>query len=145
MGLALDGAHHVAVGDFNNVSVRLLDLGAMSSSTLAGGANLGAKDGTGPGAQFSTVIGTAFDATGGVLYVTDAANYAIRAITVPGGVVTTPFSDITNPQSGLVNGGRCLAAVAESPASPIPAFPAAWECRRIRWCCSPSSREVSAC
>ena len=62
-------------------------------SFVAGSSN-GAHDGTGASAEFGEPLGVALDASG-TLYVADSENYSIRQVTVPGGVVTTPFDSIT--------------------------------------------------
>jgi sugar lactone lactonase YvrE len=100
-GLAADGHGDVYVIDSSNFAVRTLDLTAGASTLLAGSAgNDGTQDGTGAAARFYQLAGIAIDGTG-TLYVDDSYYCSIRQITVPAGVVTTPFSGI---ETGSNNG-----------------------------------------
>jgi hypothetical protein len=102
--LALDSEGHAYVADVGNYGIRTLDLTASSSSALAGGQHAGASDGTGANAELQLPQGMAFDASVGAILFADASNNAVRETSLPGGAVTTPFSNITDPMSGLVNG-----------------------------------------
>jgi NHL repeat len=87
VGLSIDGAGNLYVGDLNNETIRkVTPAGAVS--TLAGSPGVsGSSDGAGANASFNSPQGTAVDALGNV-YVADSQNHTIRKIT-PAGVVTT--------------------------------------------------------
>ena len=63
-----------------------MNMSTFATTTFAG-ATSGSADGTGTSATFSTPSGLA--GTGTLLLVGDTWNHAIRAVTVPGAVVTT--------------------------------------------------------
>ena len=87
LGVAVDAAGTVYVGDTSNSTVRAITPAGVVS-TLAGLAPFsGSADGAGPLARFSFPSGVAVDAAGNV-YVGDQGNHTIRMI-APGGVVTT--------------------------------------------------------
>ena len=77
-------------------AVRRIDpTGAVT--TLAGGSESGYADGVGAAAQFTALAGIAVDGAG-IVYVADAGNEVIRAIT-PAGAVTTLAGSEGNPGS----------------------------------------------
>ncbi len=87
-GVAVNGAGTVVlVADYNNHSVRQIAAGTVS--TLAGSGTPGTTDATGIAAEFRNPFGVALNSAGTVAYVSDQNNQTIRAVTVPGGVVTT--------------------------------------------------------
>jgi hypothetical protein len=97
-------AGHVYVADYSNCLVRTLDLGAQVTSLLAGSGSCGHSDGTGASADLGLgVYGLTLDSAG-TIYAADYGDNGIRAITVPGGVVTTPFSDIMTFAPAMNNG-----------------------------------------
>jgi sugar lactone lactonase YvrE len=86
-GIAVDSQGNLYVADAGKHTITLITV-AGEVSTLAGTA--GAPnfiDGTGTGAAFNGPTGLAF--YNGNLYVADTGNNAIRAISLPGGVVST--------------------------------------------------------
>jgi sugar lactone lactonase YvrE len=87
IGLSLDGAGNLYVGDADNDTIRkITPAGAVT--TLAGKAEeVGSADGTGSNARFNGPRGVAVNAAGDV-YVADTFNNTIRKIT-PAGVVST--------------------------------------------------------
>jgi ABC-type branched-subunit amino acid transport system substrate-binding protein/sugar lactone lactonase YvrE len=94
VGLAVDAAGNVYVADGGNHCIRLIrpDGPALSSNegavtTLAGTGEPGYRDGPAAEAQFNEPFDVAVSSTG-VLYVADAGNDRIRAIS-PDGMVTT--------------------------------------------------------
>ncbi len=87
IGVAVDAAGNVYVGDTSNHTIRKISPAGVVS-TLAGLAgNPGIADGTGSAANFNQPFGVAVDAVGNV-YVADSTNRTIRKITPAGGVST---------------------------------------------------------
>ena len=87
LGVAVDSAGNVYVGDFQNQSIRKVTSAGVVT-TLAGSAfQASHTDGTGSAARFKVPRGVAVDTSGNV-YVADFGNATIRKVT-PGGVVTT--------------------------------------------------------
>src|SRR5438874_3968497 len=87
IGLAVDGAGNVYVGDNGNNTIRKITPAA-KVTTFAGSAGLsGSADGTGTAARFAGPFGVAVDQSGNV-FVADAGNNIIRKIT-PARAVTT--------------------------------------------------------
>ena len=86
IGVAVDGAGNVYVGDSGDSLIRKIASGGIVT-TLAGTPGSGNANGTGSAARFYVPTGTAVD-TGGNVYVADEFNDIIRKIT-PGGAVST--------------------------------------------------------
>jgi len=86
IGVAVDGAGNVYVGDYGNSAIRKITTGGIVT-TLAGTAGYGHIDDTGPAARFSDVVGMTVDGTGNI-YVVDQGSNTIRKVTAAG-VVTT--------------------------------------------------------
>jgi hypothetical protein len=87
IGVSLDGAGNLYVGDADNNTIRKITPTA-AVTTLAGKAGeVGSADGTGSNARFNDPRGVAVNAAGNV-YVADTFNNTIRKIT-PAGVVST--------------------------------------------------------
>jgi sugar lactone lactonase YvrE len=87
IGVAVDGAGNVYVGDADNSTIRKITPAGIVT-TLAGVAGkVSSADGTGGAARFGSTAGVAVDSTGN-LYVADGGNSTIRKVT-PAGVVTT--------------------------------------------------------
>jgi hypothetical protein len=96
-GVAVDSTGIVYVADSLNGTVRKIDLGG-AVTTLAGRAGArGSTDGPGSTARFSQPFGIAVDANGTV-YVSDATNSNLRAITAAG-VVSTLAGTAGSPGS----------------------------------------------
>ncbi len=105
LGLAVDGAGNVYVGDSGNNAIRKITPAA-SVTTFAGSDSpnlFGSADGTGTAARFNAPFGVAVDHSGNV-FVADAGNNTIRKIT-PARVVTTlgglPLSPGTSDGAGM--------------------------------------------
>lgn len=87
-GVAVNAAGTmVYVADYNNHCIRQISGGTVS--TLAGSGTAGTVDATGAAAEFRNPFGVALNSAGTLAYVSDQNNQTIRAITVPGGSVTT--------------------------------------------------------
>jgi sugar lactone lactonase YvrE len=84
-GVTVDSAGNLYVGDTGNHRIRKITPAGVVT-TLAG-STIGASNGTGAAAQFSSPFGVAVDAAGNV-YVADQNNRRIRKVTAAG-VVTT--------------------------------------------------------
>lgn len=90
-GLALDGLGNLYVADTGNHSIRKIVLSGAVVTTLAGGGgntNWGYVNGVGTLARFNNPGGIAVG-TGGMLYVADGSNGAVRMINPSTAVVTT--------------------------------------------------------
>jgi sugar lactone lactonase YvrE len=86
--VAVDSAGNAFVSDSGNHVIRRIAPGG-EVTTFAGAAGVsGSADGVRTAARFHRPAGLALDAATGVLYVADAGNHTIRAIT-PDGVVST--------------------------------------------------------
>jgi ABC-type branched-subunit amino acid transport system substrate-binding protein/sugar lactone lactonase YvrE len=85
-GLAVDAAGNVYVADGGNQRIRIIQTDG-TVTTLAGTGEPGYRDGPAGEAQFNAPFDVAVSSTG-VLYVADAGNDRIRAIS-PDGMVTT--------------------------------------------------------
>lgn len=81
-----DGAH-LYVADYDNHSIRKIEIATGKITTLAGSGKEGAKDATGAAATFNNPRGIAID--GGNLYVADTYNHTIRKIDIATGKVNT--------------------------------------------------------
>ncbi|HEY1695426.1 MAG TPA: hypothetical protein VGG39_24825 [Polyangiaceae bacterium] len=88
-GVASDGAGHVYVVDWSDDTVRRVDVATRAVTTLAGTPGTsGAGDGTGAAARFYQPTWIAYDGKDR-LYVSDSGNFAVRAIDVASGIVST--------------------------------------------------------
>jgi hypothetical protein len=89
LGVALDGAGNLFVGDFINHTIRKVVIATRIVTTLAGAPSIpGMRNGTGSDARFNYPAGLAVDGTGN-LFVADSDNYAIRKVVIATGEVTT--------------------------------------------------------
>jgi sugar lactone lactonase YvrE len=86
VGVAVDGSGRVIVADTYNDRLRAIARDG-TVSTLAGGPVPGLADGTAADARFDTPCGLTVDA-GGIIYVADTGNGAVRRLE-PDGAVTT--------------------------------------------------------
>ncbi len=86
-GITTDGVN-LYVTDFNNDTVRRIDLGTKAVSTMAGASGaIGSADGTQDAARFNKPTRITTDGTN--LYLTDVFNRTIRQIVIKSGNVTT--------------------------------------------------------
>ena len=85
-GLASDGTN-IYVTDYDNYSIRQVEIVSGKVTTLAGSGIDGAQDGIGKSASFSNPRGLAYDA--GMLYVADYNNNLIRQVEIASGKVRT--------------------------------------------------------
>jgi sugar lactone lactonase YvrE len=97
-GLTVDSSGNIYVADANNNRIRKITSSG-TVTTFAGDGTAGFLDGQGTAAKFNNPIGVAVTGSG-VIYVSDALNNRIRAISGTGLVSTFAGSGAT----GLVNG-----------------------------------------
>jgi DNA-binding beta-propeller fold protein YncE len=88
-GLAIDVYDRLFVADSTNNRIRQIDLASRTVSTLAGAAATGSADGIGTAATFWNPRNVATDQYGTTVFVSDSANYTVRAIDVGSATVTT--------------------------------------------------------
>jgi sugar lactone lactonase YvrE len=114
VGIAVDPAGNVYVGDYSNHRIRKIATNG-NVTTIAGDGTPAWLDGNGILAQFKEPIGLAFG-NSGQLYVADSRNYRIRviehvaspAVVANGGIVVTPNPTtagsplLVTPQAGCV-------------------------------------------
>lgn len=101
-GAANDGSGNLYVVDWNDETVRRVDVSTGAVKTIAGTAGQsGNDDGTGAAARFYEPTWAAYDGAGHV-YVSDSGNFAIRRVDVATGAVTT----VTG--GGFVPGGLAV-------------------------------------
>ena len=84
--IASDGTH-LYVADYDNHTIRKIEIVTGKVTTLAGSGKEGAKDGVGTAASFQNPRGIVID--GGNLYVADTYNHTLRKIEIVTGRVTT--------------------------------------------------------
>lgn len=93
VGLALDSAGNLYIGEFGNNRVRKVDVATGVITTFAGNGDRGSKGDGGPATQASlNPTGLAFDADGN-LYVADRNNHLIRKIERSTGTISTVAGD----------------------------------------------------
>jgi sugar lactone lactonase YvrE len=97
-GLGIDGSGNLYVADATNNRIRKISTTGVVT-TLAGNGTAGYLDGQGLTAKFNNPIGVAVTSSG-VIYVSDASNNRIRAISNTG--LVTTFAGSGSP--GMVNG-----------------------------------------
>jgi sugar lactone lactonase YvrE/CO dehydrogenase/acetyl-CoA synthase epsilon subunit len=97
-GLTVDSSGNIYVADANNNRIRKITSSG-TVTTVAGDGTAGFLDGQGTAAKFNNPVGVAVTSSG-VIYVSDALNNRIRAISNTGLVSTFAGSGST----GLVNG-----------------------------------------
>lgn len=86
-GITTDGIN-LYIADFNNHTIRKIDLASGTVTTVAGMAGKkGSSDGKGSAARFNRPYGITTD--GRYLYVSDSNNHSVRQIVIESGVVTT--------------------------------------------------------
>jgi sugar lactone lactonase YvrE len=87
IGVAFDASGNLYVADSGNQTIRKISPTGISSTFAGAAGALGANDGSGSNARFSTPSGVAVDSAGNV-YVSDSGNHTIRKITAAGAVTT---------------------------------------------------------
>jgi len=115
-GVAVDASGNIFVADYGNDTIRKVTPQGVVSTFAGTAGQAGSVDDTGPAARFNHPWGiavvTASGAAQGTLYVADAGNNTIRAIT-PAGAVTTIAGTAGQPGSA---DGAGLAASFDFPA-----------------------------
>jgi len=86
-GIAVLPDSNIVVADTGNHRIRLVTPAGVVT-TLAG-STAGFSNATGTAARFSSPARIAVNSDGSIIYVADSTNQRIRAVTYPGGVVTT--------------------------------------------------------
>jgi DNA-binding beta-propeller fold protein YncE len=89
-GVAADAAGTTLfVADYNNHTIRRIDVGSATVSTLAGSAGIsGSADGVGTAALFSFPGAVALDGAGTTLFIADSGNDLVRRVAVSSGKVS---------------------------------------------------------
>ncbi len=87
IGLAIDSAGRLYVGDSSNHRIRRVDQTAATITTFAGGFGVLGDSGPATAALLFGPAGMAFDAAGN-LYIADGSNHRIRKVTVAGVIAT---------------------------------------------------------
>ncbi len=87
-GIARDATGNLYIADQANHAIRMITPGGVVT-TLAGTGVAGFADGAGASAQFNNPTDVALNPAQNILYVADGTNQRVRAITLPGAVVTT--------------------------------------------------------
>lgn len=98
-GVVVDAAGDLYVADTNNHTIRKITnpAGSPTVSTPLGSAGAaGSTNATGTAARFNSPVGLAVGVGGAALYVADRGNHTIRAIALPGLVVSTPVGSAGN-------------------------------------------------
>jgi sugar lactone lactonase YvrE len=107
-GLALDGAGKLYIAEVGNSELRVVDIAAKNTSTLAGNVvPYGSSDGPAATATWSSPYDVAIDSSG-LLYVADLGGRAVRTLSLgPGGTAST-FAGLIG--SGVAMDGTGLGA-----------------------------------
>jgi sugar lactone lactonase YvrE len=112
-GLALDGTGRFYIGDTDNDTIRAMDVGTLTTSTIAGSPGVtGSSDGTGMSALFYKPKDIAIDGAGN-LYVADALNESVRKMVTSSGQVSTLHTFTAVPQGLAVDGTDVLVSLAD--------------------------------
>lgn len=101
IGLAIDGAGNLYVGDYYNHAIRKVTPTG-NVTTVAGNGTSGSLDGQGAAATFDNPVGVAMDGAG-FLYVADSYNQKIRKISPTGAVTTLAGSGTAGSTDGPGN------------------------------------------
>jgi len=103
-GITIDSSNNLYVAEYLNHTIRKITSGGVVT-TLAGLAlTSGISDGTGNAARFNNPLQVSVDSGSNNLYVADRTNDTIRKVTIPGGVVTTPYGSAGLSGSTNANG-----------------------------------------
>ena len=100
VGVAVDGAGNVYVGDSKNFTIRKISAAGVVTTLAGAPFQIGSADGPGSSARFFLPYGVAVDGAGNV-YVADGGNHVIRKI-APDGTVSTLAGAALQP--GYVDG-----------------------------------------
>jgi sugar lactone lactonase YvrE len=112
-GLALDAHGRLYVGDTDNNTIRVIALGTLAVTSLAGAPDTaGTTDGVGAVARFNKPKGLTVDGSGHV-YAIDAVNESVRKIDATTRVVSTLARFTTLPQGLAMDGADVLVALGD--------------------------------
>ncbi len=105
MGIAVDAAGDIYVGDAYNNSIRRITPAGVVT-TLAGNGGHGFVNGVSSTASFNTPYGVTIDNTGNFLYVADWGNNLIRKVAITGYSIdkSLPTGMTFDPTTGIISG-----------------------------------------
>jgi sugar lactone lactonase YvrE len=119
LGVAVDSAGDLYIGDAGNFVVREVTASTQVITTIAGNGTYGDSGDNGPAtsAELGSTYGLALNAAGTTLYIADGDNNAIRAVDLTTGIITTVAGLGPNNFGSTGNNGPATAAGLSSPRS----------------------------
>jgi len=114
-GICIDPlGQNLYVCSVNSFTIFKITLPGGVVTVFAGSGSAGSTNGTGTGASFGSARSICINPAGTVLYLADTGNTRVRAITVPGAVVTTVITGFTSPYGICINAAGTTLYVADS-------------------------------